>query len=48
MRIGARILLDDGLLALEVLGRTGPRVEAVVRYGGELKSHKGMNLPGIE
>jgi pyruvate kinase len=48
VRIGARILLDDGLMALEVRGMQGERVEAVVHYGGELKSHKGMNLPGIE
>ena len=46
--LGARILLDDGLLATEVVGIRGDRVEAVVHYGGELKSHKGMNLPGIE
>ncbi len=48
VRIGARILLDDGLLSLEVTGVRGSRVEAVVHYGGELKSHKGMNLPGLE
>jgi pyruvate kinase len=48
VRVGARILLDDGLLALEVTGVRGPRVEAVVHYGGELSSHKGMNLPGLE
>ncbi|HYC31418.1 MAG TPA: pyruvate kinase [Gemmatimonadales bacterium] len=46
--VGARILLDDGLLATEVARIRGDRVEAVVHYGGELKSHKGMNLPGIE
>jgi pyruvate kinase len=48
VRVGARILLDDGLLALEVIGVREQRVEAVVHYGGELKSHKGMNLPGLE
>ncbi len=48
VRVGARILLDDGLLALEVTGVRDQRVEAVVHYGGELKSHKGMNLPGLE
>src|SRR5215212_3157983 len=48
VRIGARILLDDGLLALEVRGLKEERVEAVVHYGGELKANKGMNLPGIE
>ena len=46
--VGARILLDDGLLALQVTGVEGARVEAVVQYGGELKAHKGMNLPGID
>ena len=45
---GARILLDDGLLSVEVVGITGDRVQAVVRYGGQLKSHKGMNLPGVQ
>jgi pyruvate kinase len=45
---GNRILLDDGLLAVEVTAVRGDRVEARVRYGGQLKAHKGMNLPGIE
>src|SRR5262245_6862793 len=45
---GNRILLDDGLLAVEVTGVQGDRVTARVKYGGELKRHKGMNLPGIE
>ena len=48
VRVGATILLDDGLLSLEVRGVQEERVEAVVHYGGELKAHKGMNLPGIE
>jgi pyruvate kinase len=46
--VGGRILLDDGLIAVEVTGIRDRRVEAAVHYGGELKSHKGMNLPGIE
>src|SRR4051794_11658918 len=48
VRVGSRILLDDGLLALEVRRVRAERVQAVVHYGGELKAHKGMNLPGIE
>jgi pyruvate kinase len=48
VRVGARILLDDGLLSLEVRGIRDERVEAVVHYGGDLKANKGMNLPGIE
>jgi pyruvate kinase len=48
VRIGSRILLDDGLLAVEVRAVKEARVEGVVHYGGELKANKGMNLPGIE
>ncbi|HWO88999.1 MAG TPA: pyruvate kinase [Gemmatimonadales bacterium] len=46
--VGARILLDDGLLACEVTRVAPPRVEARVIYGGKLKSNKGMNLPGVQ
>ena len=48
VKVGARVLLDDGLLSVEVTGISGDRVRGVVRYGGLLKSHKGMNLPGIQ
>ena len=48
VHVGARILLDDGLLALDVLAIDGPRVRCTVVYGGVLKSHKGMNLPGVQ
>jgi len=45
---GARILLDDGLLAVRVTEVWGDRVKGEVLYGGELKSNKGINLPGVE
>ncbi|MBM3906726.1 MAG: pyruvate kinase [Gemmatimonadetes bacterium] len=48
VRSGARILLDDGLLALDVLAVEGEFVRCVVVYGGLLKSNKGMNLPGVQ
>jgi pyruvate kinase len=48
VRPGARILLDDGLLAVEVSAVRGDRVEGVVRYGGLLHANKGMNLPGVD
>src|SRR3954466_9463322 len=41
VRVGSRILLDDGLLALEVRGVQEQRVEAVVHYGGGGESPKG-------
>jgi pyruvate kinase len=45
---GTRILLNDGLLSCEVIRVEGDRVHAKVVYGGELKSNKGINLPGVE
>src|SRR5690348_13909681 len=47
VRPGARILLNDGLLSLEVTRVAAPRVHARVVDGGTLTSHKGMNLPGL-
>jgi pyruvate kinase len=47
VKVGDRILIDDGLIelvALEVHDRT---VMARVLHGGEVRSHKGMNLPGV-
>ncbi len=44
---GNRILINDGLLELVVTKVDGVHVHARVVHGGPLKSHKGMNLPGI-
>jgi pyruvate kinase len=46
--VGSTILLNDGLLNVEVTGIKGDRVEGRVRYGGELRANKGMNLPGVQ
>ena len=48
VKAGARVLLDDGVLAVDVTAVRAPEVEGKVVYGGELKSHKGMNLPGVQ
>ncbi len=45
--VGDRILLDDGLLELQVDKIVGCRVHCRVLIGGELKNRKGMNLPGV-
>lgn len=45
---GSRVLLDDGLLAVEVTKVSGHRVHGVVRHGGVLRSNKGINLPGVQ
>jgi len=44
---GDRILLDDGLLELRVLGSNETDVQCTVVHGGVLKEHKGINLPGV-
>jgi pyruvate kinase len=44
---GDKILLDDGNLELKVATTAGTGVECVVVHGGTLRSHKGMNLPGV-
>ena len=46
--IGDRILLDDGLLELQVEQVQDNRVHCRVLVGGELKNRKGMNLPGVK
>src|SRR3989441_11728253 len=47
-RIGARILLNDGLLSVEVTGVDAPRERGRVVDGGTLTAYKGMNLPGVQ
>jgi pyruvate kinase len=47
VHVGDRILIDDGLIELVVLDVEPPRVTARVIHGGEVKEHKGLNLPGI-
>jgi pyruvate kinase len=44
---GQQILLDDGLMCLEVMEIRGNDVVTVVRTGGVLKNNKGMNLPDV-
>ena len=48
VHVGDRILVDDGLIELVTLEVTPPRVRARVIHGGEIKSHKGLNLPGVQ
>lgn len=44
---GVRILLDDGLMELEVIKSGKRELQAKVLYGGILKDRKGMNLPEV-
>ncbi|MDZ7319842.1 MAG: pyruvate kinase, partial [candidate division KSB1 bacterium] len=48
VRPGDKILLDDGLLQVEVMEIKDRQVHCRVLEGGKLSDHKGINLPGID
>jgi pyruvate kinase len=45
---GNRLFLNDGLVQLVVERVSGNNVECAVAVGGELRSRKGLNLPGVK
>jgi len=45
---GNVLFLNDGIIQLEVERVEGPEVHCRVLTGGELRSRKGLNLPGID
>jgi pyruvate kinase len=45
---GDLVFLNDGFIQLEVLSVKSPEVQCRVIVGGELRSRKGLNLPGID
>jgi pyruvate kinase len=44
---GDRLLVDDGRVALKVLGVEGPDVRLLVTEGGPVSNNKGLSLPGV-
>ena len=50
MRVGGTIFIDDGLMALEVrsIDEEAGTMSCEVMNGGELGSHKGVNLPNVD
>ncbi len=48
VKIGDRLFLNDGLIPLQVSEVAGEDVVCVVLSSGELRSRKGLNLPGID
>ncbi|MCU1672780.1 MAG: pyruvate kinase [Frankiales bacterium] len=44
---GDRVLVDDGRVALKVLGVDGPDVRLLVTEGGPVSNNKGLSLPGV-
>jgi pyruvate kinase len=47
LRPGHDVLIDDGLVRLAVEEVVGGKARCRVLVGGEVKSHKGVNLPGV-
>ena len=45
---GADILIDDGLIRLEVVEVRGPDIKCLVKNSGELRPYKGLNMPGTK
>ena len=46
VKVGEKILLDDGKIGLEVLKIDGIKVHAKVLYGETIRPRKGINIPG--
>ena len=46
LRIGDRLLLDDGLIEIAVTGIKAPLIDCIVVEGGILKNDKGINRKG--
>lgn len=44
---GNTILIDDGLVGLEVLSTTDSEIKCKVLNAGPVKNHKGVNVPGV-
>ena len=45
---GDKLFLSDGSIQLKTLAVKGNEIECEVMVGGELRSRKGLNLPGID
>ncbi|GIQ65879.1 hypothetical protein PACILC2_44470 [Paenibacillus cisolokensis] len=45
--IGSTILIDDGLIGLTVEDIQGTEIKCRIRNGGQIKSKKGVNVPGV-
>ncbi|MBR1813157.1 MAG: pyruvate kinase [Lachnospiraceae bacterium] len=48
VKVGSEVLIDDGLIAMEVIHKTDTNVYCRVKNGGKVSNHKGINLPGTE
>jgi len=47
VKVGDRVLLDDGKIELRVIRKERRRLRCKVLVGGKLADHKGLNFPGV-
>jgi pyruvate kinase len=47
VRVGDRLLIDDGKVGVEVTGVAGPDITCRVTEGGEVSNNKGVSLPNV-
>jgi pyruvate kinase len=47
VKIGDRLLIDDGRVAVEVTGVEGQDIRALVVEGGQVSNNKGISLPNV-
>ncbi len=47
VKIGSIILLDDGLIELEVIDVSNKEIKCLIKNGGMIKNKKGINVPGV-
>ena len=48
VNIGSRILIDDGLIELQVASIKNNKIVCIVNNGGEISNSKGVNVPNVE
>jgi len=47
IKVGGNILVDDGLLKFKVTAVEGKTIHTKIIVGGEIKNHKGVNVPNL-
>src|SRR5258705_2319352 len=47
VRVGDRLLIDDGKVAVEVVGVEGNDISCLVTEGGPVSNNKGVSLPNV-
>lgn len=48
IRVGSFVLIDDGKIEMQVTEMRGEEIICLVKNGGVISNHKGVNVPGAE